>query len=112
VVRAEAYLTLLRRIRNDALLGAAEVVVEQILEPHARDEQEVPAILAALLDILKSTVALHAAVVLAGCVEGLVHLLQHVRDLEVRRRLEGIIVAQQRKAEADHRKPLAAGGVI
>src|ERR1700753_2318136 len=37
VVRAEADLTLLRRVRNDAHFGAAEVVVEQILEPHTRD---------------------------------------------------------------------------
>src|SRR6185437_3115776 len=41
VVGAEADFTFLRSIRNDALLGTAEVVVEQILEPHAGNEQEV-----------------------------------------------------------------------
>ena len=51
VVRAERDLALLRRMRDDANLGAAEVVVEQILEPHARDEQEVPAVCPPLLDI-------------------------------------------------------------
>ena len=49
---------------------------------------------------------------LAGGVEGLVDLLQHVGDLEVRGRLERIVVAQQREAEADDREPLAAGGVV
>ena len=44
VVGAEADLAFLRGVGNDALLGAAEVVVEQILEPHAGDEEEVPAV--------------------------------------------------------------------
>src|ERR1700686_597134 len=62
VVRAEGNLALLRGVRNDAHLGAAEVVVEQILEPHARDEEEVPAVRAALLDVLNRAVALDLAV--------------------------------------------------
>ena len=95
VVGAEADLAFLRGVGDDALLGAAEVVVEQILEPHAGDEEEVPAVLAALLDVFHGAVALDAAVVLAGGVEGLVHLLEHVGDLEVGGRLEGIVVAQQ-----------------
>src|SRR2546421_440113 len=44
IVRAEGNLALLRGVRDDAHLGAAEVVVEQILEPHAREEQEGPRI--------------------------------------------------------------------
>ena len=56
VIRAEADLAFLRRVRNDALLGTAEVVVEQILEPHARDEQEVPAIRTAALDVFHRAV--------------------------------------------------------
>ena len=44
VVRAEGNLAFLRGVGNDALFGAAEIVVEQILEPHAGDEQEVPAV--------------------------------------------------------------------
>ncbi len=61
VVRAEADFAFLRGVGNDALLGAAEVVVEQILEPHAGDEEEVPAIGAALLDVLHGAVALDAS---------------------------------------------------
>ena len=53
VIGAEADLALLRGVGNDALLGAAEVVVEQILEPHAGDEEEVPAVLAAQLDVFQ-----------------------------------------------------------
>src|ERR1700692_2875921 len=49
VVRTEADLALLRRVRDDAHFRAAEVVVEQILEPHPRDEQEIPGILLAAL---------------------------------------------------------------
>ena len=52
VVGAEGDLAFLRGVGNDALLGAAEIVVEQILEPHAGDEQEVPAVAAALLDVV------------------------------------------------------------
>jgi formylmethanofuran dehydrogenase subunit A len=44
VVRAEGNFALLRGVRDDAHFGAAEIVVEQILEPHARDQQEVPRI--------------------------------------------------------------------
>ena len=65
VVGAEADLAFLRRVRNDAALGAAEVVVEQVLEPHAGDEQEVPAVRAALLDVRHRAVAGDLAVVLA-----------------------------------------------
>src|SRR5579872_2368388 len=53
VVRAERDFAFLRGVRNDALLGAAEVVVEEVLEPHTGDEQEVPTIFAALLDIFE-----------------------------------------------------------
>jgi len=112
VVCAEADFTLLRGVGNDALLGAAEVVVEQILEPHAGDEKEVPAVLAAELDVFHGAVALDAAVVFAGGVEGLVHLLHHVSDFEVGGRLEGIVVAHQREAETDGGEPLAAGRVV
>ncbi len=75
VVGAEADLAFLRGVRDDALLGAAEVVVEQILEPHSRDKQEVPAILTALHDVVNRAVRTDLAVVLAGGVEVLVELL-------------------------------------
>src|SRR6478672_1911484 len=56
-VRAEGNFTQLRRIRNDAHLGASEVIVEQILEPHSSNEQEVPGIVAALLNVYHRSVA-------------------------------------------------------
>src|SRR5215472_10206907 len=56
VVSAEADLAFLRGVGNDALLGTAEVVVVKILEPHAGDEQEVPAVGAALLDVFDGAV--------------------------------------------------------
>ncbi len=112
VVSAEADFAFLRGVGDDALLGAAEVVVEEILEPHAGDEEEVPTVLAALLDIFEGAVAFDAAVVLAGGVEGLVHLLHHVSDFEVGGRHERIVVAQQRESEADEREGLAASRVI
>ena len=98
VVRAEGDLAFLRGVRDDALLGAAEIVIEQILEPHAGDEQEVPAIAAALLDVVHGAVFAHFAVVLAGRAEGLVELLHQVGQLEVRGRLEGIVIARRAPA--------------
>src|SRR4051812_7742857 len=44
VAGAETYLALLRAVRYDAHLGAAEVVVEQVLEPHALDAQHAPSV--------------------------------------------------------------------
>src|SRR5262249_10902328 len=51
VVGAEADLAFLRGVRNNALLGAAEVIVVEILEPHAGHEEEVPAVGAASLEV-------------------------------------------------------------
>ena len=56
VVGAEGDLAFLRGVGDDALLGAAEIVIEQILEPHAGDEEEVPAVAAALLDVVHGAV--------------------------------------------------------
>src|SRR5437763_9187460 len=92
VVSTERNLAFLRCIRNDALLSAAEIVVKQILEPHSRDEQEVPAISAALLDVFNRSVTRHLAVVFSGCAERLVEFLQKVCKLEMRRCFEGIVV--------------------
>ena len=61
-------------LRDDALLGAPEIVVEQILEPHAGDEQEVPAVLAPLLDIFHGAVFADLAIALARRAERLVEL--------------------------------------
>ncbi len=54
----------------------------------------------------------HLAVVLAGGAERLVELLQQVGQLEMRGRLEGIVIAPSDKRHADNRKPLAARGVV
>src|SRR5215472_10961085 len=78
VISAEADLAFLRGVRNDALLGTPEVVVVEILEPHAGDEQEVPAIGAALLDVVDSAIARDLAVFLVGLLgraQGLIELL-------------------------------------
>src|ERR1019366_4817325 len=75
VVGTEADLALLRGVRDDALLGASEIVVEQVLKPHAGDEQEVPTIATALLDVGLGAIAADLAVVLAGRGEGFVELL-------------------------------------
>src|SRR5262249_29306309 len=69
VVGAEGNLALLRGIRNDAHLGTPEVVVEEILEPHACDEQEVPAIGTTLLDVRHRAVAADLAVILSSRAE-------------------------------------------
>src|SRR5690242_16057557 len=67
IVRAEGNLAFLRGVGNNALLGAPEIIIKQVLEPHARDEQEIPAIGAALPDVLDSAVAGDFAVIAAGC---------------------------------------------
>src|SRR5579864_4483526 len=64
VVRAEGDLAFLSGIRDDALLRAPEIVVEQVLEPHSRNKQEVPPVLPAFLDIVASAVFAHLAVAL------------------------------------------------
>jgi len=112
VVGAEADLAFLRGVGDDALLGAAEVVVEEVLEPHSGDEEEVPAVAAALLDVFHGAVSGHLAVVAAGGAEALVELLQQVDDLEVRGSVRGVVVAQKRERDADDGEELAAGGVV
>src|SRR5215510_14355047 len=44
VVGAEGYLAFLRAVGNDTHLGAAEVIVEQILEPHAFNAEHAPVV--------------------------------------------------------------------
>src|SRR6267154_372584 len=99
VVRAEADLALLRRVRNDAHFRAAEVIVEQILEPHPRDEQEVPGILlAALHGIFVSALGGSPAILLLralGQRPGLVKLLEEVIQLQPLRPLERVVVLQE-----------------
>ena len=44
VVGAERNLTLLGSVRDDAHFGPAEIVIEQVLKPHAGNEEEIPRI--------------------------------------------------------------------
>src|SRR5258706_15353910 len=72
VIGTEGYFAFLRRVRNNALLGATEIIVEQILKPHPRYEQEVPTIRAPFLDIFNRSIPAHLAVVFARGAERLV----------------------------------------
>ena len=78
VVSTEGDFTLLSSVRDDAHLGATEVVVEKILEPHAGDEQEIPAVGTTLLDVIRRTVAGNFAIVFAGQTKRLVKLLEEL----------------------------------
>src|ERR1019366_9487598 len=86
IVGAERNLALLRGIGNDALLGAPEIVVKEILEPHAGDEQEVPAVAAAFLDVVEGAVLAYLAIILAGGPESLIELQEQVLHAEMRGR--------------------------
>ena len=67
---------------------------------------------AALLDVVHGAVALDLAVVLAGGAEGLVELLQQVRDLEVRGRLGTDRSCAAARAPCRRPRELAAGRVV
>src|ERR1022692_3554862 len=62
IVSTEGDFAFLRRIGNNTLLGTPEIVIEQVLEPHAGDKQEVPTVLPALLDVVQGAIASHLAV--------------------------------------------------
>ncbi len=115
VVRAEADLALLRRIRNDAHFGAAAIVVEQILEPHPGDEQEVPRIgLPALHGVFVRAVRRRLAVFLLRALRkrpGLIKFLEEVVQLQPLGALEGLVVLQEGHGHHEVRKSLAARSV-
>src|SRR5438045_7176304 len=81
IVRTERDLTFLRSVRNDAHFCAAEIIVEQVLEPHAGDKEEVPRILAAFLDVLDRTVGSNLSIVLAGQTKRLIKFLYDSDEL-------------------------------
>ena len=66
VVGAEGNLTFLRAVRDDSHFCATKIVVEEILEPHAGDEKEVPSIGASLRDVVLRTITAHLAVVFSS----------------------------------------------
>src|SRR5262249_52649690 len=90
VVGAEADLALLRRVRDDAHLGAAEVVVEKILEPHPGDEKHIPAVVASPLYVLQGPVGPDLAVIAPARAEALVELHQQAPEVEMRGGLERV----------------------
>src|SRR5262245_106780 len=94
VVRAERNLALLSAVRNDAHLGAPEVVIEQVLKPHSRDKQEVPSVFAPFEDVLEALVVsfkVNAARDLAfSPAQFLVEFLHEINKLKVGRGLERV----------------------
>src|SRR5215471_2298685 len=63
IVSAKRDFPFLRSVRNNALLGPAKIVIEQVLEPHARHEQQVPAVAAAAENVLHCPLAGHISIV-------------------------------------------------
>src|SRR6185295_15091878 len=108
VVSTERNFAFLSTVRDDAHFRATEVVVEQILEPHTRDKQEVPAIRTTLLDIVYATITADFAVVLTGQAKRLVKLLEEFIKRKLRWRLVRVVVLQKRQTHHDVRHPLAA----
>jgi hypothetical protein len=96
VVRAEGNFALLRGVGDDAHFGAAEVIVEEVLEPHAGDEEEVPRIfrLAPLLGVLEGAVRVPSfrisSVVLASEPQDLSNFLPQVNQRQAGRRFNGL----------------------
>ena len=84
VVGTEGNFTFLRGIRNNALLCAPEIVIEQILEPHAGNKQEVPTVLAPLDHVINRAIRPDLAVVAPAHVVVLVEFLQQIHQLEMR----------------------------
>src|SRR5580700_5885871 len=112
VVRAERNLAFLRGIRNNALLGPPEVVVEQILKPHPCDEQEVPPVLPTLHHILNAPVRTDLPVILSRSIKVLVKLPQQIHQLEMRRRLKRIVILHQTQRHSHYRQKFPARRII
>src|ERR1700720_4341730 len=76
VVRAKGDLSHLGRVRDDAHLGAAEVVGPQILKPHPGDEQQEPLVLLAVAFVASGEAAAELSAAL------LVELVEQVGEPE------------------------------
>src|SRR5437868_1684057 len=111
VVSAERDFAFLRAVRNDAHFCATEIVVEEILEPHARNEQEVPTVGPTLLNVALSAIAAHPAVILTTQAKRLIELLEQLVKSELRGRLVWVVVLQKRQTHHDVRHPLATRSV-
>src|SRR5258706_3881255 len=112
VVRAEGNFALLRGVRNDAHFGAAEIVVKEILEPHAGDEEEVPRVgLAALHSVFESAVRRGLAVFLLGVLgqrPRLIELLEEIVERQTLRPLERFVILEERESHHKVREGFAA----
>src|SRR5678815_1714439 len=76
VVGTEGDFTFLCTVRNDAHFSAPEVVVKQVLEPHACDKEEVPTIRTSLFNIGLASIATDFPVVLTSQAKRLVELFK------------------------------------
>ena len=88
VVRAERDLPHLRRVGNDAHLGAPEIIRPEILKPHPGDEHHQPFVGLAIVGILETDTAKLAAALL-------VVLLDEIEQTEPLWGPRGGVVAQE-----------------
>ena len=108
VVSTERDLAFLRAVRDDAHLGAAEIVVEQVLEPHSRDKEEVPRVLTTFLDVLGRAVGTDLSVIFARQAKRLVELLQDAAERQAVRCTVRVVVLEKGEAHHQVREPFAA----
>src|SRR5260370_10444422 len=115
VVRAEADFALLRAVGDDAHLGAAEIIVEEILEPHAGDEEEVPGILRATLNgVFVSALRRTLPVLVASALgegPGLVELPEEIPELKTLGTFERLVALEESHGHHEVGEVLAASGV-
>ena len=107
VVGAEADFPLLRRVRDNAHFRAAEVVIEQILKPHSRNEKNVPPITSPLRHILVGSVGADTPIEFPGAAgsgnaHGHVELFVDVPERKRRRSLQRVVVLQNRENHAEN----------
>ncbi len=100
VVCTERNFAFLRSVRDDAHFGASEIVVEQILEPHSRDKQEVPRVLTTFFDVFDRAVAVNLSVIFARQTERFVKFLEDSAERQTLRCAIRIVIFQQ--GEAHH----------
>src|SRR5207237_9388489 len=95
-------------VRDDEHLGAAEIVVKEVLEPHAGDKEKVPRVLTTLLDVVDGAVGADLAVVLTREAERLIEFLQYAAKRQAVRCSVRVVIFEKCKAHHQVREPLAA----